>query len=79
MYVTFKSDSTLNENTGHWIAEGTRVKVNYSKFEPEYFQQQLDKGYLPVIIEEGYDYDGNRVAYDPYTEWFSIGSFHEEV
>ena len=76
MYVTFNGDSELNDQ-GHWIAENTSVQVN-TNVEANYFRKQLNKGFIPVIIESGIDEYNNQVSYEPYTEWFNILAFRND-
>lgn len=70
-YVTFALDVQLNDNED-WIPKGTKVRVSDNEY-----HLNRHEGFIPVIITEAMDYDGDRVEFDPYVEWFNEKSFVE--
>ena len=68
-YVTFALDVQLNDHED-WIAAGTKVKVSDNPFHVNRFEDAI-----PVIITEGFAYNGDKMKFEPHVEWFMKCSF----
>lgn len=67
--VTFAFDCQLN-NQEDFIKEGSVVEVSDNEFYIHRYENSI-----PVIITEGYNCKGKKIAFEPYVEWFMKESF----